>query len=170
MSKIINEEHFANYGGINGVGNKSIDTESEEFKALQAVIIAHSKKQTPEQRLKVELYAIKLQMINYLEEEQKEQILTVGFFLKELLTLLKIKNNVFADYIGLSNTNLSAIINDKRKINFDLALKFGNIFKIDSILWINIQNLNEVQEIKKQSGNNYTHYCLADLLEKEKVS
>lgn len=170
MNKITNDEEFINYGGINGIGDKAIDTESDEFKTIQSMIIAHSKKQSPEQRLKTEILAIKLEMINYLEEKEVTQIFTVGYFIKELLNLLKIKNKTFAEYVSLSKTNLSAIINGKRKINFDLAFKFESIFKIEHSLWLNIESKNESIELKKQHGYKYNKFCLSDLLEKEKAS
>ncbi len=157
-TEIINEE------GINGTGTGFIDTESEDFKMLQKAILEYSNKLTPQQKLENHLISLRLQMEDYLEQKEPKQVLNVGYFLGEILHELKIKNNKFAQYIGLTKTNLSALIHGKRKLNSDLALKFGHIFKINPDIWLNIENKNELLQIKKENKLKYKKYKLEDLI------
>ena len=64
------------------------------------------------------------------------------------------------------SVNLSALFKGKRKINPDLALKLGEIFRVDPTLWINIQSKNELLGVDKQRRMDYQKYRLEDLLKK----
>lgn len=102
---------------------------------LKEVILEYSREQLPEQKTENEYLSIKFKIDTYLSSLNPKKVITVGEILKELMNLYKIKNKVFADYIGLSESNLSAVISGRRSINNDLALKFGNIFNIAPELW-----------------------------------
>lgn len=156
--EIINEE------GINGLGTSFIDTESEDFKMLQKAILEHASKQTPHEKREIQLIGLRLQMEDYLNQTEPKEILNVGYFLRKILKELRIKNNIFAEYIGLTKTNFSALIHGKRKLNSDLALKLSEIFKINPDIWISIEKKNELIEIKKENKLKYKKYRLEDLI------
>ncbi len=157
--KILNE------GGIQGQGIGVVNTNSLEFKYLQEKIIEVSKKQSKKEVLENNLLSLRFQMESYLLVRD-EEIIEVGYFLKELVKVVKIKNKVFAEYIGSKESNLSALYNGTRKISIDLALKLGRIFRIDPTLWIHIQSKNELMKMKEENERKYHKYNIDDLLKK----
>ena len=157
--KIIKEE------GIQGLGVGVVNTNSKEFKYLQKKIIEESKKQSKKQILENHLLSLRFQMESYLRGDSKD-IKEVGSFLKEYVQILGIKKKKFAEYIGYKESNLSALYNGNRKINIDLALKLGKIFKVDPTLWIHIQSKNELRKMKEENEKEYRKYSIDDLLKK----
>jgi len=151
--------------GINGLGIGVVNTNSKEFKALQKIITAKSKKQSNKRLLENKLLSLRFQMESYLDKKDKS-IIEVGWFLKEFLKELNIKNKTFAEYIGLQDSNLSALFAGKRKINTDLALKLGKIFRVNPTLWIHIQSKNEITRLEKENKKEYQRYNIDDLLKK----
>ena len=152
-------------GGINGLGTGIVNTNSIEFKALQAEIIKHSKEQSKEQILENNLLSLRFQMESYLDRKEVV-IIEVGWFLKEFIKTVGVKNKIFAEYIGFKDSNLSDLFSGKRKINIDLALKLGKIFKLDPELWIHIQSKNELIRMREENKNKYQKYSIDDLVRK----
>lgn len=159
------QEKIINEGGVNGLGIGVVNTNSEEFKKLQQLIIVKSKKQSKKKILENKLLSLRFQMESYLRKQSPE-IVEVGWFLKEFLKELGIKNKVFAEYIEFQESNISALFKGNRKINTDLALKLGKIFRVDSTLWIHIQSKNELLRMEKKNKNKYQKYNINDLLKK----
>lgn len=79
---------------------------------------------------------------------------------------LEIKKKSFAAYLGLQESNLSALFKGSRKINIDLAIKLGTIFKVDPNLWIHIQSKNELLRLHQEKRKEYQKYSLNVLLKK----
>ena len=117
-----------NVGGINGREDGKVDTNSKEFKELQRVIIEASKKILPTRRKRNLLYSLRLQMEAYLKKDNPKEILTLGHFLKQMVDVLEIKHKQFAEYIGYQESNLSALLNDKRRILSVLILQLSPNF------------------------------------------
>lgn len=157
-----NEEK--NKGGFIGSDNNSIDILSDEYKNLQKIITTASKSQSKEQILSNQVFSFKLDITNYLNEKKLKNIIIAGKFLQELIDIYNIKHRDFANYVGLTESNLSSIISGKRKINNNLALKLAQIFKIDADIWINIQSKNDLFMIKKENINKYEKYNIKDLV------
>lgn len=155
---------FINEGGINGIGNANIDTSHEHFKILQDKIKAHAASFSKEEKLSHQFLSVRVQMESYLKSESITEKKSLGHFLKNFFAFLGIKNKEFAEFIGLNESNFSAIINGKRKINSDLAIKFGKVFSVDPTLLLQIQSKNEVLEIKEQNATIYNEFTLANLL------
>lgn len=153
-----------NKGGFIGNDNASIDILSDEYKNLQKIITTASKSQSKEQILSNQVFSFKLAITNYLNEKKLKNIIIAGKFLQELIDIYNIKHRDFANYVGLTESNLSSIISGKRKINNNLALKLAQIFQIDADIWINIQNKNDLFMIKKENINKYEKYNIKDLV------
>lgn len=153
-----------NKGGFIGSDNASIDILSDEYKNLQKIITTASKSQSKEQILSNQVFSFKLAITNYLNEKKLKNIIIAGKFLQELIDIYNIKHRDFANYVGLTESNLSSIISGKRKINNNLALKLAQIFQIDADIWINIQNKNDLFMIKKENINKYEKYNIKDLV------
>ena len=150
--------------GVNGLGKGIINVNSLEFKELQKQIIAKSQKQSQKQILENKLLSLRFQMESYLMGNDNE-IIEAGWFLREYVRGLDIKNKVFADYIGFKESNLSALYKGTRKINIDLALKLGKIFKLNPTLWIHIQTKNELIKVKNENEKKYQKYSINDLVQ-----
>jgi len=50
------EKKIINAGGVNGSGKGIVNTNSKDFKALRKAIIEHAKNQSPEDKIKIELF------------------------------------------------------------------------------------------------------------------
>lgn len=157
------KKQIINEGGIQGLGIGIVNTNSKEFKHLQKTIIEVSKKQTNKQKLENQLFSLRFQMESYLRDDTRK-IKEVGSFLKEYVKTLGIKNKIFAEYIGYKESNLSALYKGTRKINIDLALKLGKIFRVDPTLWIHIQSKNELKKMQEENEHAYHKYNIEDLL------
>lgn len=151
--------------GINGLGVGVVNTNSKEFKELQRVINERASKLSQKEIQENKLLSLRFQMQTYLESKE-ESIIEVGWYLKEYLHQLGIKKKSFAEYLGLQESNLSSLFKGKRKINIDLAIKLGTIFKVDPVLWIHIQSKNELIRLHQENKKAYQKYSLNDLLKK----
>lgn len=100
----------------------------------------------------------------YLNNKNLENIIFSGEFLKELIDVYNIKHKDFANYVDLTESNLSFILAGKRKINNDLSFKIASIFKIEADIWINIQNKNDLFLIKSKNHDKYKKYTIKDLV------
>jgi len=151
--------------GINGSGNPLVNTNSKEFKELQKQIVSNSSKQSKTKVIENKLLSLRFKMESYLLGKGSTY-LEVGWFLKEYLRELNIKYKTFAEYIDFKESNLSAIFAGRRKINYDLALKLGKIFRVDPTLWIHIQSKNELMKIEKENRKDYQSYNIKELMRK----
>lgn len=148
------------------IGNPSgfIETKSDDFKMLQQAILKDASKQTPQQKIEIFLFGLKLHIEDYLQDNKPKNILSVGYFLKQIIDEMNIKNNMFAEYIDLTKTNLSALIHGRRKLNAELAYKLEAIFNISAELWIGIEYKNDLLKLRKEAKNKYKKYKLQDLI------
>lgn len=160
----MSKQEIINEGGIIGTGRGLINQNSKEFKELQRIIRERSSELKDSELIANRLLSVRFQMETYLERENPEKIIQVGEFLEEYLEVLKIKKRVFAEYIDYKESNLSAIFKGRRKINIDLAIKFGEIFRLDPSVWLHIQSKNELLEISDRDKKKYEKYRLEDLL------
>ncbi len=148
---------------INSLGPAIANTKNKKVKELQPAKSHQSKEKT----LEHQLMSLKFRLETYLTKEDHE-IIEAGYFLKEILRELGIKNKTFADYIGLQESNLSALFSGKRKINNNLALMLGKIFQVEPTIWLHIQSKNELMrlELAKEDKKEYLGYDLKELLKK----
>ena len=145
-----------------GVLTNRMDVGTNNFDEFQAIMLNKSKEKTIKHNQKIELLALKFRMEDYLKSEGKD-IRLAGEFLKSYLNTLHIKQNKFANYIGINPSNLSKVIVGERPINYELALIFGSIFNTEPMLWIEVQAKNELKKLKSISKRKYQNYRLNDL-------
>jgi addiction module HigA family antidote len=157
--KIVNE------GGINGTGEGIVNVNSRDFIAARKMIEETAAAQAEETKIRTEIRSISFQMKDYLADENPPEIRTVGWFLNELIKSVQVKNKDFADYIGTQPSNLSALLNDTRRLNIELALKLSGIFHIDPALWLHIQSKNDLLQMAGKRNSKLQKYSLEDLLE-----
>lgn len=140
-----------------------MDVGSDEFNEFQAILLNKSKERSLERINLIELMALKFKMEDYLRSENK-QLLLVGDFLKSYLAAFKIRQNKFAEYIGISPPNLTKLIKGERSLNHEQALVFGKIFNNDPMLWLDVQDKNKLDRLSEQKKNEIKKYSLSDLL------
>ena len=146
-----------------GLMTEKMDVGSQEFKDFQLLIRAKVENLSTDVRNRMEMYTQKLKMIQYLKTNN-QKIRSAGYYLKQALTRLKIKQNKFAAYIDLKPPNLTKIIKDQRKINMEQALIFEKIFQIDAEIWLRIQTKKELADLEKVNKMEYKKYSLDDLV------
>jgi len=158
------QERIINQGGVNGSGLGLVNTNSNDFKDLKYAM--QDAFQAQNQKVKIEngLLALRFRMEEYLSEKEVKEVVSVGVFLRLFVALLNVKNKDLASYIDYKESNLSALLRGNRKINIDLAIKFGNIFKIDPLIWLHIQSKNEMIKAQSQEREAYKKYKLEDLI------
>lgn len=140
-----------------------MDIGTKEFNEFQAIVLNKTKGKSEEQKMAIQLLALKFKMEDYLISKEKHSKL-VGDFLKAHLEVFKIKQNEFAQYIGLNPSNLSKLIKGERSLNHELALVLGTIFGNDPMLWLNIQDKNKLYELSKSKEKEMKKYSLDDLI------
>lgn len=160
----MSKQELTEFDVIVGFGHTHVNQNTAEFKALKAAIIKASKAQPESERIENFLFKNRLQMESYLKKENPPEVIEVGTFIKRFIEALNITKTAFAAYIGYKDSNLSAVMSGKRKINLDLALKLGNIFRVDPALWLQVQSKNELLAILAEDKEKYAKYQLADLL------
>jgi len=135
------------------------------FDQFQALLLNKKKDQTEAQRRNVELVSLKFKMEDYLTSKTNDEFKLPGDFLKAYLKALKIKQNKFAEYIGLRPSNLNKIIKGERPLNSEMALILGRIFNQDPMIWLEIQTKNELMKLSKSKSQKLKTYTLQDLIE-----
>ena len=151
---------------IIGLGQALVNVNSKDYKGLQNAIKEHAEKLSPEDKIKYELISLYLQIKNYMATPKPNQLIKAGEFLKKYIDAVGVKNKQFAKYLEIEESNLSAIIKGRRKINLDLALKLGQLFNIDPNFWLQIQSKNELLLIDQKERIKYKKYRLEELLKK----
>lgn len=153
-----------NAGGVNGTNSGVVNVNSDDYKELLIAINEYTSKIDIKTKIKYKLFSIKLQMESYIADPIPDKILNSGFFLKEILIVLEIKNKTFASYIDIEESNLSAILSGKRNITIELAYKLGQLLDIDPIAWLQIQNKNELVVLTQNKKIGSKTYLLDDLM------
>ncbi len=138
------------------------DVKSLEFKEFQALLLNKSREKSETRRVMIELMAQKFKIEDYLKSD-KGAIINVGYFLNEYLKTFKIRQNKFADYLGVPPSNFNRLIKGG-SLSHELAFKMGRVFHINPMLLLDIQDKNKLAEIKEAKMNEIKNYSIQDLL------
>jgi plasmid maintenance system antidote protein VapI len=160
-------EKIINAGGINGIGSRAVDIDSADFKAAQEQIATIVANRSTEERINTHLLGLRFRMMSYLEEAHPNPIRPVGIFLKEFVQLLGIQHGHFASYIQYEPSNLSAIYSGSRKMNLRLASVMEQLSAIPALLWLSVQNKNELLKLQREEVD-AERFSLKELLEVKK--
>ncbi len=149
-----------------GNGSGLINPNSKDFRILREKIREHSSTLSDTERTENQIRGLKYRMESYIQDRSSEELIPAGRFLKELVEIINVPHKEFAAYIGVKNSNLSALYRGTRRINHDLAMKLGHIFTMSPVTWLTVQSKVELLEAGKQSTTDYQQYRLNDLLKK----
>ncbi len=76
-----------------------------------------------------------------------------GAILREdVLPTLHITQQEFADRLGVSRLTVSQLLNEKRRITTDLAMRLGKLLGNGPEIWLNMQQTLDLWELAQQSG------------------
>lgn len=102
-----------------------------------------------EQRIFSAILQLKYQIEDYIKEATYSQDISFGFFLKEYISRLQLKNKDFAEQIGMAPVELSQILNSHRKPNdrILIRLEIHSNNNIDALLWYKILEKDKEYEL-----------------------
>lgn len=140
----------------------------EHFKNVQNYIKNQYEQYSPNQKLEIRLYALKIEMEHYLLDETPKELKSIGYFIREGINAFKeyvgISQKYLGEYWGISQ-NLGKYLNNERPISPELAMKIAATFSFSPKLLLHIQNKNELLEIEK-NDNYKTEYSMEKLIQK----
>ncbi|MDX2245767.1 MAG: hypothetical protein SF052_03260 [Bacteroidia bacterium] len=134
-----------NVGGINGLGESLINTNSAEFRSLRDMIKSRFATQDKESIIENHLLSVRFQMESYINTPGIE-IKVPGLFIENFLKAVNVSKKQLSKYLDYEYTNLISVLKGRRKINSDLAIKLGQIFEIDPAIWLHIESKNELMK------------------------
>lgn len=138
----------------NGLGIKPRKWTKEHSKNVQAFIKEYYVQTNPVEQLEDRLFAIKLEMQDYLQDETIAELKTVGVFIQEAITvfkeLLNISKKALAEHWETTTANLSKYLNKDRSLNAELALKIASTLDIPAQLLLDIQIKNQLLELSNK--------------------
>jgi plasmid maintenance system antidote protein VapI len=140
-----------------------VNTDAKDFIRHQAMILNHINSQSGEERLTIELLALKFKMLDYLNSDNSE-IVTCGDFLRFHLNLLNVSQKNFAKFIEFDSSVISKILKGERGISPELSLKLGRLFPAEPLLWLEIEAKNELRRLLKINPVSFEKYSLSALL------
>ena len=164
-NKTMGTDETINAGGINGSGTRTVDVKALDFKALRGMIEKAAAEQPEDKKMEYQLLSIRLQMEAYLDSAP-QQLITTGAFVEKFLDAIRVEKRDFAKYIAFEEVELENLLEGRRKITSDVALKLGRIFKTDPALWLYLESKNELLQASRANETFYSQYSLQDLLRK----
>lgn len=137
----------------------------DKLNTVREYILAKSKKQSPERRLKNELLALRFRMEDYLQQDKIEKEMRILDFVKPYLKLLDMTQKDLASAFGMKDTNLYKYLTGERKLNSDIVLKLSHFSNTNPELWFHIEVKNELNELRKKVDvKKYAKYDYKNLL------
>lgn len=139
------ENKIINSGRINGLGESLVNTNSKDFKFLQELIKEHATTQEEEAQIENGLLSVRFQMESYLSAKpEAADVIPAGLFVEKLLKVINVSKKQFAEYIEVDYSNFIAVLKGRRKINSELAIKLGQIFQVNPVIWLHLESKNEL--------------------------
>lgn len=152
-----------------GLLSHSIDPKTNDALLLKGFLDNRISELTLEQKKAIDIQVVRVQMKEYLRSSiKKSEVIGSGEFLRNLLKELEIKQNHFAEYVGIKPSNLSKLLNGERRISFDFSLVLEQLFNIESGLWLSIQSKNRLTRMQKEELHSFKKFNLKDLISQRK--
>jgi len=160
----------SNYQGFLTFESKTslMNLRSKEFSDLKLFIADKAESQSEEEKLQIELMSLQIMMEDYLEKDiTKSQLISTGEFVRLFLEKLNIRQNRFAEYIGIRPSNFNKLLSGDRKINLEVSMMLSSIFKVAPEIWLNIQTKNDLVSLTMLEKKQYTKFKLRDLVSRK---
>lgn len=146
-------------------------TPTQKKEAAEQLAAARKKGQkemTENDRLSLQLFQLKFQLEDYIQNKEFNPDLTFGHFLKQYVDLLQVKRKEFADEISIDETLLSQFINMHRMPPEYVAvrLEIHSNNAIPATYWFKLVEKQREHELKtdkelRRKENKYVHRKLA---------
>jgi plasmid maintenance system antidote protein VapI len=140
----------------------------EAAKQLAAARKISQKEITENDRISLQLFQLKFQLEDYIENKEFNPDLTFGHFLKQYVNLLQVKRKDFADQISIDETLLSQFINMHRMPPEYIAirLEIHSYNTIPATDWLRLVGKQREHELKtdkeiRRKENKFVHRKLA---------
>jgi len=146
------------------IGIQSNKINKSEGEIIKRIIDARAQSQSKDEVIENKMIGIKFSINKYLNDSLNSELVEAGEFLNDILAVYKIKKNRFANYIGLSEPNLHALLKGRRKINNEIAKKLELIFKIDAQAWLFIETKNEIKKFNSKNLMTDKEYSIKELV------
>lgn len=146
------------------IGIQSNKVDKSESEIVKRIIDARSQSQSEDEIIENQMIGIRFSINKYLKDSLTSEVIEAGEFLNDILTIYKIKKNRFAQYIGLSEPNLHALLRGRRKINNEIAKKLELIFKIDAQAWLFMETKNEIKKFSSKNEITSKEYSIKGLV------
>ena len=144
------------------LGSQKEETTNKDKKLTKNILDAYIKDLPKEEIQENQRIGVKLQMQTYLKDSKKETI-EAGEFLNKLLSVYNIKKSKFAEYIGIENGNLHALLKGRRKFNSKIASIVGESFKINPEIWLFIEAKNELKKFNTTNNKKRKKMSLVEM-------
>lgn len=133
---------------------------------VKEFIVAHSAKQSKEQKLTNKLLSIQYKLEDYIENEDENiKVMKILDFVKMYLKALGLTKKELADYFEMRDSNLHKYLTGERKLNAEVALKLSAFSHTKPEHWYRIQIKNELFELRKEKIEAYKKYDYRNLIE-----
>ena len=84
---------------------------------------------------------------------QKRKPTHPGAILREdVLPALRMTQTEFAQRLGVSRLTVSEIVNEKRPVSVDMAIRLGKLLGNGAGLWLRLQQALDVWELERSGG------------------
>jgi plasmid maintenance system antidote protein VapI len=126
----------------------------EDFENIDSLLKQHYAQTPSIEKLEHALFAIKLDMQDYLIAEEIIELKSVGTFVEEAIVackqILNISKKTLAIYWETTSPNLSKYLKGERSLNAELALKIASTLDIPAQLLLDIQIKNQLLELSNK--------------------
>lgn len=126
----------------------------DDFKNIDDLLKQHYAEIPSIEKLEHQLFAIKLNMQDYLTMEDITVIKPIGLFIEEAIVAckktLKISKKTLAKYWGTTSPNLSKYLKGERSLSVELALRVASTLDIPAQLLLDIQIKNQLLELSNK--------------------
>lgn len=76
---------------------------------------------------------------------------------EEFMVPMELSSNALARAIGVTPARVNDIVNEKRGITADTALRLGRYFGTSADVWVNLQKRFELEAARRQLGDTLKH-------------
>lgn len=145
--------------------NEPREWTKKEFDELDAHRRKIYEERSEDEKRELALLKFRYTLEDYLDEHTtNHEHIDLGALIKQLLATTNIRQNQFAEYVGLSPQNLNKYLSGKRRLNIDLAMKIESIFKLSAHTLLYVQSKNEILMLNESDREQYKKYNIEDLV------
>lgn len=144
------------------LGKQKDEISEQDRKLTKNILDAYIKELPKSDVAENQRVGVKLQMKTYLSSDQ-EKTIGAGEFLNKLLLIYNIKKTKFANFLGIENANLHALLKGRRKFNSKIATMVGKAFNIKPEIWLYIEAKNELKKFSSSMKNKVEKINLHEL-------